>query len=444
MSCVASCPVPSEWALFQKLLPPYLLNDLDPRGKTTVYTAWVVTWLLIYQRLHHNATLNDAVAELLLRFPPQALPDCKRVREGNLSANTGAYGQARIRLDARVLYWANEHIFDSLAETYPPSWKGRRAFLVDGSTLSLQPTPLLRAAYPPASNQYGPSAWPILHLAVAHELSSGLAVWPEFGPMYGPEAVAEVALARRLLPRLPARSVLLGDRNFGIFAFAHASVAEDHDVLLRLTRRRFEALKKKARQVGAGRWQLCWRPTRYDRLGHPHLPAEALVCGWLHEVKVSARLTLWLFTTLDATGQEMAALYHCRQDVETDLRDLKETLLVGMLSGKDAAVVEKELLAAVLAYNLATQVRRLASTRLGLEPRKLSFAGAWSLLQVFVTDLWQSTSPAAAEQAFERLLRMAGQRKVPQRKQERTYPREVLPRRRKFPERKRVQEKASP
>ena len=87
---------------------------------------------------------------------------------------------------------------------------------------------------------------------MAHELASGLAVLPAFGPMYGPQAVSEIALARQLLARLPEGSLLLADRNFGVFAFAHAAVEASHDVLLRLTAKRFEALRKQARQVGEG------------------------------------------------------------------------------------------------------------------------------------------------------------------------------------------------
>jgi Transposase DDE domain len=434
---------PSEWHLFQKLFPSPLLNALDPKAPQAAYTPWVVTWLLVFQRLHGNATLNDAVGEFVLRFPEQALPDCKRAREKILSANTGAYSAARSSLDRRVLYWAAEHVYDSLIDTYPPSWRGRRAFLVDGSTIQLASTLGLCFAFPPASNQYGTSHWPILHLVVAHELASGLAVFPEFGPMYGPEAIGEIALAKGLLPRLPERSLLVADRNFGIFAFAHAAAEEKHDVLLRLTQKRFNALRKKARRGGEGKWALSWRPSRWDRQANPSLAEGAQVTGWLHEVRVSDRLTLWLFTTLEGTGAEMAGLYHQRLDVETDIRDLKETLELGQLWGKSVGMVEKELAAAMVAYNLANQVRRLAAARLGVQPRRLSFAGVWSLVKAFVAGLLVGKAPAEAEAEFARLLRAAGQRKLPRRAKGRSYPREVIPRRRKSEQRKRPKVAAS-
>ena len=75
-----------------------------------------------------------------------------------------------------------------------------------------------------------------------------------------------------------------------------------------------------------------------------------------------------------------------------------------------------------------------------VEPRRLSFAGVWSLVKAFATSLLQGKTAAEMEEAFARLLRAASQRKVPNRAQERSYPREVLPRGGKFPTRKRKQQ----
>ncbi len=427
----------AEWSLFRHLLPTPLLNDLDPKATQTAYTPWVVTWLLVYQRLNGNATLNDAVSEFLLRFPQHAQPDCKRIRDQSLSANTGAYSRARSALKITVTNHAADHIFDSLVDTYPPSWLTQRVFILDGSTIPLAPTPELRKAFPPARNQYGESHWPILHLAVAHELSSGLGVIPEHGAMYGPNAVSELTLAERILERLPKHSVVLSDRNFGVFGFAHATVNAGHDLLFRMTEVRFRALVKKAREVQPGVWELNWTPSKNDRKKHPNLPTDAMLSVRLHEVRVSDRLTLWLVTTLEGSGNELANLYHRRQDVETDIRNLKVTLKLDQIRGKTVDVVAKELAAGMMACNLANQVRRLAAKQVGIDPRCLSFAGVWSLLKTFVTKLGDGCDETQAQADFERMLRMASQRRLPQREPNRSYPRELIFRRRKFPERKR-------
>jgi hypothetical protein len=316
-------PGSEEALLFGQLLSPGFLNALDPPEPSTVYTPYVVVWLLVYQRLHGNAALNGAVTELLTNFPRRARPDCKRTRDDRLSANTGAYSRARSRLPPDVAATAADRAAQLLLDATPPAHNGRDVFFLDGTTLQLAHTADLCRAFPPAKNQRGTSHRPILHALVAHELATGLAVRPEFGAMYGPEAVSELGLALRIVPRLPPGAVLLADRNFGVFALAHAAQSGGRQAVVRLTEKRFRMLVKAATPEGAGRWSLAWEPSRWDRKSHPELPIDARVRGWLVGVAVNPELTLWLFTTLDEPGTELAALYGRRSDVETDIRDLK-------------------------------------------------------------------------------------------------------------------------
>lgn len=430
--------MPSEWQVFHTVLTPEVLNALAPPSPQTAYTPWVVTWLLVYQRLHKNASLSDAVTHFLLTFPADARPDCKRCREHKLSANTGTYSAARSHLPTTVLENAATRVFDTLVATYPPSWRDRRVFLLDGTTLTLVATDELTATFTPASNQHGLSHWPVMHVVVAHELASGLAAAPQYGAMYGPQAVSEVDLAVRTLAALPAHAILLADRNFGVFGFVHPATVAGHDVVVRLTKARFRAMVKNGTAVAPGCWSLAWKASRYDRKTHPELPMAAVVHGWLHEVKVRKDLTLWLWSTVEGTGVEQADLYSKRVDVETDIRNLKVELRLDRMGGQNESMVVKELWAALVAYNLTTQVRRLAAERLGVNPRRLSFAGVLSLVRGFLSGSHAGQTEAECQTRFEQLLRAAGQRKLPKRKPERTCPREVIPRRRKFPERKRV------
>lgn len=418
---------------FRTLLDPDAVDALQPLGPAALYTPWVVVWLMVYQRLHANAPLRDAVAELLRRT--DHLPDNRRVREQTLSANTATYSRARSRLESHVSEHVADHVFGTLVGACPPSWQGRRVFILDGTTITLAPTEELRAAFPPATNQYGPSAWPVCQLLVAHELASGCALRPEIGPMYGPQAQSELDLAGRLLPRLPARCILLADRNFGVFAFTRAAVACGHDVLLRLTQPRFRSLSRRARAVGPGTWELQWKPSRYDRQSHPELPADASVAVRLHEVRVNEQLTLWLVTTLPDSGAELAALYLLRQDVETDIRDVKVTLKLEEVRSQGVAMLSKELALSTVAYNLVVQVRRLAARQAGVAPRRLSFSGVWSLVRIILLQPADWT-PQQWREKFELVLRAAGQRKLPDRPG-RSYPRQVIARRRKHAERPR-------
>lgn len=418
--------VPRVRELFGQLLSPEFLNGLQPPAPDTVYTPHIVVWLFIFQRLHANASLARAVAEFLTQFPPAG---------ARPSANTGAYSQARARLDTTLARTVADHVTTTLLQPTTPDEPAPRAFILDGTTLQLTHTPELCAAFPPASNQHGASHWPILHLLVAHELNTGLALRPEFGPMYGPNAQSELSLARRIIPRLPPDALILADRNFGVFAVAHAAQSSGRGVLVRLTEARFRSLRKSARLEEPGRWELAWHPTPQERKSHG-LGADAEVTGWLHEVRVNPALTLWLFATCADSGHTLAALYRRRLDVETDIRNVKQTLAMDRLTGQGSAMVEKELVLGVLAYNLVNQVRRLAAARAGVAPRRLGFAGVWSLVQALLGALAGGSSDEDWEDRFERLLGWAAQRKLPRRATSRTHPRTIIPKRSRYPKRK--------
>lgn len=433
----------TAFQVFRHLVSPEQIHSRSPSPPQTVYTAFVTLGLLLLQRLDGGASLNDAVSTLLFTFPPEDLPDCKRLQDHKVSGNSAAYSQARSRLPTALTHWLADEVAHTLGTHSAPAWKGRRVQLLDGTTFSLAPTPELREAFPPASNQYGPSHWPVLHVLVAHDLASSLVCRPEFGPMYGEDGASESGLTRKLLPRLAPYSILLADGNFGIFIVAYEAARHStHDVLFRLTAPRFRALQRAGNDLGNGRWEIAWRPSADEREKYgDELEADAEVRGYLVEVRVGPagkEETLYLFTTLrEGTNRELGALYGQRWCVETDIAAEKVTLGLGAVQGKSAAMVEKEVVLATVAYNLIVQVRRLAAEKAGVSPRRLSFKGVQSLVKAFQTKIAAGNlSAEELQQQFEKLLRACGQRKLPNRPG-RKSPRELIPRRRRYPERPR-------
>jgi hypothetical protein len=259
--------------------------------------------------------------------------------------------------------------------------------------------------------------------------------------MYGPNAISETELARQMLGRLGGPCMIVYDRNFGIFSMTHAAVEAGHDVLARMTDARFESLLSQAVPLGVGEWIVEWRPTRWERRKNPDLPEDAMVRGRLIEVPVEHEgktIVLRLFTTdMTSTRKELAAFYAKRWSVEGDIRSVKQTLGLDKLSCRSVEMVEKEILLAMVAYNLVIQIRRLAARRVGIEPRQLSFKRTLHLAQAFCSGLGSARTAEEIEKRFERLLNAAAQCRLPRRSKFRSYPRQVIPRRRKFAERPR-------
>jgi hypothetical protein len=413
------------------------INEQPRRFRQGIYSPAVVIWLMMFQRLEQRGTLSLAVGELAAGgVPEQLLVCCKRVREQRISLNTSGYARARQQLPMSIVENVHEHVGAELKEWIekPDEDLPGPAYLLDGSSLQLSASPELRRLYPPASNQHGCSHWPVLRVVVAHEMKAGLAMRPCWGAMYGPAAVSEQQLAEQVMNQLPVPSVVVGDRNFGIFAIAYAAQRHGHEVLLRLTESRARRLTGQSRLPTGQEWDVIWRPTRDDRRGRPQLPAEAAVAGRVVVCAVPGWRPIYLFTTLSLPPERLVQLYAARWNIEVDLRSLKQVVQLDRITAHSNNVMEKELLLAISAYNLVRVVMALAARAAGIELRRLSFTRVLYLLQSFLRQWHQS--PEKQAEGFARLVQLATQCRLPNRSHRPGYPREVWGRGYRYPHRK--------
>jgi len=438
--------------LFQQLLPAVFfceaLRQARVRQNNCIYTNAVVIWLMIAQRLQ-GGTLETAVLELLRGLPATFWPQpCKRLQrsagpEGpKLSSNTGAFNQARQELLVSLVEQAYDRVFGQLSErmTGVIPEVGERVFFVDGTAVRLAHREKLRQMYPPAPNQHGESHWPLIRMLVVHDLYTGLALRPVWGPMHGNDPVSEQGLLERLIDRLPALSVLLGDSNFGVFSVAYAADQRSHPVAPRSTVARAQHLYGGPLRDGIDQ-RIQWKPSRDDRKSHPGLPAEASVSGRLivREVQPSngaPAFLLAVFTTLEIEAEAVIQLYGNRWNIEVDLRSLKDTLLLDQLTCTTPEMVAKEMDLAMMAYNLVRAVTYQAAQQAGLPPRAFSFTRVRNVLNAFLPGIAAAQNEQQAQQRFEDMMYYVRQARLPKRtRQRRSYPRAAWPKPKSFPSR---------
>ena len=403
-----------------------------PRRGNAVYTTSVVLWMLVSQRMNPERSLESAVKRLI-QTQPDFLPKNKRVSEKTLSNRTGGYSRARTRLQRDAAKWFAQRVSQSLIDATVPSWKGRRVYTVDGTTITLAPEPALRREFPPATNQHGVGVWPVALLVMTHELASGAALLPAVGAMYGEHAVSETALVLEQFTQIPADGIALADSGFGIFAVAWSAQQTNHDFVLRLTTSRFQALRRSATVVAQGEnsttYSLTWQPSVKDRKTHRNLPADAAIEVRLHEIRIHATLTLYLVTSLPNSAQELSDLYRLRGTIETDIGNFKVVLNSEKIQARSVEMFHKELLTSLVAYNLVTQFRRHAAALINEPPRRMSFKQTWTTFNIF---LWSpSAMPSDAPRwrvKYRDALKQATQDKLPNRPG-RSFERETYPRR---------------
>lgn len=404
-----------------------------------IYSLAVVVWLMIYQRLHSKRTLSSAVqflAHEALHWPPRHV-GTRAISDGRISTRTGGYCRARLRMPKLVVTDVCDHILEQLQvlmrEQLPDV--GRPVFVIDGTTLRLPHRPELVKAFPPGSNQHGNNHWPTMLLVAFHDVHTGLAVRPSWGPLYGQHAQGEQQLAAEALARLPADAIVLADAGFGIFAFAHAVQQTQRWLIFRLTAARAQKVLGGIRLRPGRRRKVRWDASNWDRKAHPDLAQAAGVEGWVVACPNPSRRNqmLFFFTTVDLKPKRILALYGLRWNMETDLRSLKRTVNLHQLTSKSQAMVEKELLMAICAYNVVRAVQYLSASQAALKPRQLSFSTAQDAVLAAWPYLQRASNAAEFHQEIQNLLIVVAQSRLPERSHPRSYPREIWGRGGHFP-----------
>jgi len=439
------------FSLYQQVAPAELFRLLQRQigiqSHDGIYSARVVLWMMMTERLRPRGTLASSVAQLVEGRLDPLLSQCKRVQDRSIALSTGGYCQARQRLSKLLVSLSMDEILERLRHRLLESEPelAQRVYLLDGSSLQLESERELAQAYPPASNQHGKSHWPVLRIVVLHDLETGLAERPYWGPFNGQKAVSEQALAEHALAHVPAGSVIVGDRNFGIFATAYKTQQAGHKAIVRLT-----AVRAKRLMGGViareGDYPVCWRASRWDgkkKKGKPQArpwPADACIEGRLIVWRVGRgkhKQWLYLFTTTDLPAEEVVRLYGRRWQIETDLRSLKQTVHLCRLSAHSQDMMEKELLAAVMAYNLVRAIMFQAAQRARIDPRQLSFTYACNIVLDSYPEILAAPTAEQQQEKLDRMIDLVARCRLPRHTKRRCYPREVWGRGYRFPVRRR-------
>jgi hypothetical protein len=412
------------------------------RSRRGIYSLAVVLWLMIWQRLQPRSTMSLAVLQLVQGGGASLLSSCKRVRDGRISQAAGGYCQGVQKMPTLVPQLVTREVVARLSEQLGEPWPGLAGpvYVLDGSTLLLAHTRKLVRAYPPGNNQHGTGHWPLLRIVVLHDVASGLAMYPKWGPFHGDKAVSEQGLAAQALDQLPSNATIIADRNFGVFSVAWEGAQRHLGILVRLTEIR--AKKLFGGPISQeGDYAVRWSASRWDQPQVTAWPQGATLTGRLIAVRVGrgkSKEWQYFFTTVQIPVTEIVTLYGERWNIETDLRSLKRTVHLQQISARSVNGMEKELLTAICAYNFVRTVMCLAARRAGFPIRRLSFTRVLDVVNCAWPRLVSAETQSTHDTEFEKVLDWAAECTLPIRRKRRHFPRAVWGRGYHFPTRKTI------
>jgi hypothetical protein len=139
-------------------------------------------------------------------------------------------------------------------------------------------------------------------------------------------------------------------------------------------------------------WDRPQRPQWMDAATYERMPEQLT----LRQTEVAGRtLVTTLTDARSVTPLDLDALYQRRWQVEVDLRSIKDVLGMDILRAKSPAMIDKEIAAHLLAYNLVRGVMARAAAGRQVVARMLSFKGSLQLLLAFQQQLRWSCRKSA-------------------------------------------------
>jgi len=397
------------------LIPAHLLASADAgaNSRDRLYTLRLTCECFLWQMLKPRTACREVVR--------QVQAQARLHGWGSVDEGSSAYIQARQRLPQECLervLAATARAADQRANSHP-RLQGRLVKVVDGSSVQLPDTAANQKKYPQPSGQKPGCGFPVMKLAVLFSLASGALLDVVLGNLHS----HDLRLLRQLWECLQAGDILLGDRAYGDYVTLAGLPQQGVDVVARLHQARKVDFRK-ARRWGPHDGVFVWR--KGFQQSSILTPAEWATLPDEIQVRIvrftaacrgfrSQRITL-VTTLLDVDkypATELVALYARRWRLELCLRDVKTTLGLEQLRCQSPAMVRKELLAGLIAYNLIRCVMAEAAQVHAAELERLSFKGTVDAVRQFSAALAQARTRKMKRALWQDLLHALACDRVP-------------------------------
>jgi len=346
--------------------------------RVRIFTPMVTLLLFIKQVLGSDKSCKKAVSNFVAEQSKQGFDKIG-------STNTGPYTKARQRLPKETIQELVQISGESASQKTQAGWKvyGREVKAFDGTTVKMADTQSNQEDFPQHKNQKKGGGFPIARLLIVVSLTVGTIVNYAIGAYKG-KGTGEQSLLREVKDSIKKDDIVLGDRYFpSYFLMADLYAIGADGIFKGQSQRHYDF--RKGQPLGKNdhvvQWKKPQRPQWMSQETYRQYPDEITV----REFKVEGSVYVTTFLTVRHYHKhELAKIYKLRWHIEINLRSIKSTMNMDMLSCKSPEMVRKEIGIHFLAYNMIRIIIAEACQREGLNPREISFKGTVQLLNSFM------------------------------------------------------------
>lgn len=414
---VRAQPLPSIQKLFAAALPRELLQQQGHgcHSRERIFTLALTFWAFLAQTLSPGASCRESVRQVQSLFTLLGRKD--------VDEQTSAYCQARLRLPLPRLWQILGCTVRNLRLKAAKEllWRGHEVKVVDGSSCTLPDTEANQKVFPQQRTQKPGCGFPLMKFVGLFSLTTGVLISAATGNNHQ----VELSLFRRIWHYLKVGDVLLGDRHFCDYGTIAGLWRRGVDCVLRLHQARPQDFRQ-GLWLGPEDRLMTWTKPKQRQL-----TITQKLWGLLHEemtlrlIKVSCankgfrtRELVLVTTLLDPEkypAAEIARLYLRRWEVELFFRDIKTTMRMEHLRCQSPAMVEREFLMHLIAYNLIRTVMWESARRYDAPLDRISFKGAVDSIRQYSSALSRARTHKKAVALVRDLLATLAEDLVPHR-----------------------------
>ena len=376
----------------ESLLPKHRERFFPPTETLSMFITQALSADKSCQKIVNDKAINQCINGLTLS-----------------STHTGGYCRARQRLPLEMVTQLTRFLGSHIEQQSEPGWlwQDRHIKVVDGTTVTMPDTALNQVEYPQQSGQKEGLGFPICRLVGVTSLSSGALLDLAVG-YYKGKGGDEQTLLRSMQDGFTKGDLLLGDAYYPTYFFLADMRLKGVDLLMEQNgSRRKTADFKKGKSLGTNdhiftskkpKKRPCWMSQeRYDAMVNELQ---------IREFKVGKKiLVTTLMNSKTYPSKALNKLYKSRWNIELDIRNIKTTMGMDILSCKTPEMALKEIWVYCLAYNLIRLLMLQSALLSNIIPRQISFKHS---LQVGLT-LATQTHPLSDEMMIQFLVLIAQQ-----------------------------------
>lgn len=400
------CSQSSFIDVFNALTSDELLSTIEsllPDHRERLFPPTETLAMFVSQALSADRSCQAIVNQAAVQRLAGGLPQC--------STHNGGYCRARQRLPLGMVRSLARHLGSLMHQQVPDDWQWyqRNVRIIDGTTVTMPDTPANQAAYPQQRSQTEGLGFPICRVLGVTCLATGALLNAAIGAFAG-KGGDEQSLLRSLQETFDFGDILLGDAYFASYFFIAEMQAKGVDLLMeQMGGRKRVTDFRRGRHLGERDHLITFekpkrKPQWMSEEQYHCAPASITV----RELKAGGKILVTTLTCpITFPKDALKRLYQLRWSVELDIRDIKDTMGMGILSCKTPDMVVKEIWTNLLAYNLIRFMMVQSALLLDILPRSISFKHSLQLW-LCVQDKVDQLDP----DQYRTLLRLMAQQRV--------------------------------